>query len=71
MMITPEQRLALLLRHTDAFMAHWQGTKSFDLMKKFFKVYVSGWDGAAQLRARLMETKNAEQVRKIVEGVNA
>lgn len=63
---TPAERLRLLLAHTDAWVAHWGGIKSFDLMKKFYKVYVSGWDGAAHLRAKLMEAHDAETVRSIV-----
>lgn len=63
---TPHERLQLLLMHTDAWVRRWNGVKSFDLMKKFYKVYVSGWPGAAHLRAQLMEQKSAEQVRAIV-----
>ncbi len=63
---TPHERLHLLLTHTNAWMRQWGGVKSFDFMKKFYKVYVSGWPGAANLRAQLMEQKGAEQVRAIV-----
>ena len=63
---TPHERLHLLLTHTDAWMRQWNDVKSFDLMKKFYKVYVSGWPGAAHLRAQLMEQKSAQQVRTIV-----
>ncbi len=63
---TPQERLQLLLMHTDAWTRQWGGVKSFDLMKRFYKVYVSGWPGAAALRLQLMETKSAEEVRAIV-----
>lgn len=63
---TPHERLDLLLKHTEAWLAQWDGVKSFDLMKKFYKVYASGWPGAAHLRAQLMEVKTAEQVRTLV-----
>jgi hypothetical protein len=36
-------------------------------MKKFFKVYCSGWPGAADLRAKLMESTTADQVRSTVQ----
>lgn len=65
---TPRERLHLLLTHTDAWIAQWDGIKSFDLMKKFYKVYASGWPGAANLRAKLMESKTAHETRLIVEG---
>ncbi len=64
---TPRERLELLLKHTDAWLAQWNGVKSFDLMKKFYKVYASGWPGAAHLRGQLMEAKTAEQVRTLVQ----
>jgi tRNA-dihydrouridine synthase len=67
----PRERLELLLLHTDAWVKQWGGVKSFDLMKKFYKVYVSGWPGAAALRAQLMEARDAETVREIVSEVRA
>jgi len=30
-------------------------------MKKHFKAYISGWDGAKDLRVRLMDTSSAEE----------
>lgn len=64
--VRPWEKLKLLLEHIDLWEKQWNGIKSFDLMKKFFKMYVSGWNGAAKLRAQLMETKSADQVRAIV-----
>ncbi len=40
--------------------------KNFDVMKKHFKAYASGFDGAKELRIQLMETENADEVKKIV-----
>ncbi len=75
---TPEERLTVMLEHTKLFQktfcgkigkngAHSEkGLKNFAVMKKHFKAYVSGWDGAKELRVKLMETENASQVDKIV-----
>ncbi len=41
--------------------------KSFSIMKKHYKAYVNGFDGAADLRAELMSAANAEQVSTIVD----
>jgi nifR3 family TIM-barrel protein len=41
--------------------------KNFDIMKKHFKAYCSGFDDAKELRIKLMETKNAGEVRRMVE----
>ncbi len=64
--ISISDRLALLLRHTLLFKELWSDTKSFELMKKFYKVYVSGWDGAKELRTHLMNAKDEKQVEEIV-----
>ena len=36
-------------------------------MKKHFKAYVSGFDGAKELRMELMETNNSKEVQVIIE----
>ncbi len=57
--ITQKEKLAALLEHTDLFMKLLGDIKSFAIMKKHYKAYVNGWDGAKELRARLMETTSA------------
>jgi len=41
-------------------------TKNFAIMKKHFKAYVKDFPGAAPLRAKLMEAKNASEVKAII-----
>ncbi len=41
--------------------------KNFDVMKKHYKAYVIGFDGAKELRMELMEAKDAAEVRCITE----
>ena len=41
--------------------------KSFAIMKKHYKAYVNGWDGAKELRTKLMETKDAKEVEEIAQ----
>lgn len=62
---TLEERLSVLVEHTKLYeelLPH----KSFSIMKKHYKAYVSGFDGAAELRAELMGASNANEVEKIV-----
>lgn len=40
--------------------------KRFDVMKKHYKAYASGFDGAKELRIELMATKSANDVEQIV-----
>ena len=42
------------------------GVKNFSVMKKHYKAYANGFDGAKELRTKLMETKNAKEVENIV-----
>lgn len=63
---TPEERLNILAEHTTLFEKKFKGIKSFAVMKKHFKAYVSGWDGAKELRNQLMETNSAKEVRKVI-----
>lgn len=63
---TREERLSRLSQHLELWEAQWNGVKSLDLMKKFMKVYVSGWPGAAELRARLMECRTGDEIRNLI-----
>lgn len=58
--------LQLLLDHTKLFTDHWGKTKNFEIMKKFFKVYVAGFPGAGNLRAQLMLTKDYYEVETLI-----
>lgn len=65
------QRIGILLRHLELYENEWganpRGVKKFDILKKFFKIYISDFDGAAELRAKLMETKSTQEVKEIIE----
>jgi len=73
---TPEQRLKILAEHAKLFEKAYGGTslgkrgkkrlKNFDVMKKHFKAYVHGWDGAKELRVKLMATKNVKEVVSVI-----
>lgn len=59
------ERLRVLAEHTKLFqelLPH----KNFAIMKKHYKAYVKGFDGAAELRAELMEASDAEAVEDVV-----
>jgi nifR3 family TIM-barrel protein len=61
-----EERLRVMVEHTKLFeelLPH----KSFAIMKKHYKSYVSGFDGAADLRSELMIANDADEVSTIVE----
>lgn len=62
--VPAQERLRVLVEHAQLFeelLPH----KSFAIMKKHFKAYVQGFDGAKELREKLMESGSAEQVAAI------
>jgi tRNA-dihydrouridine synthase len=63
---TPQERLGRLSQHLELWEKQWERVKSLDLMKKFIKVYVSGWAGAADLRARMMECRTGDEIRNLI-----
>lgn len=58
---TPDikEKLSVLIEHIRLFDEKLGSFKNFAIMKKHFKSYVSGFDGAADLRAKLMEAEDA------------
>ena len=65
---TPDlkEKLTVMVEHTKAF-AELLPHKNFAIMKKHYKAYVNGFDGAAELRHTLMEAKDADEVGEITE----
>ncbi len=60
------ERLRVMLEHTKLFEELLGDIKSFAIMKKHYKAYVNGWDGAKELRVKLMETNTVAEVEIIV-----
>lgn len=64
---TLTQRLSLLSDHVTLFNTTWQGKKPFQILKKFFKVYLSGFEGAQAIRNKFMDTSNVEEALQLCE----
>jgi nifR3 family TIM-barrel protein len=62
----PREKLKVLIEHTNLYNELLGDIKSFALMKKHFKAYVTGWDGAKDLRTTLMDAENAQETEKII-----
>ncbi|MCC7543545.1 tRNA-dihydrouridine synthase [bacterium] len=61
-------RIAALLRHLELFEQTWtDGEKRFEPLKRFFKIYIQGFDGAAEMRNQLMVCKDIVQARGILD----
>ncbi len=68
------EKLERMVRHTELFETTYRSNagrgeriKNFDVMKKHYKAYCSGFDGAKELRIALMEAKDAAAVKEITE----
>jgi len=64
---TPEERLTLLWKHAKLFTDTWTTEKNFAILKRFFKIYTSDFYGAANIRAKLMETNAIEDVKYVLD----
>jgi len=64
---TPEERIALLWKHVKLFHQTWKDKKNFAILKRFFKIYINNFAGAADLRAKLMTTNSLDEVRKALQ----
>ncbi len=62
---TTQQKTRVLLEHTKLFSKIFTDKKNFSVMKKHFKAYISGFEGAKELRIKLMETQNAKEVENL------
>ena len=65
-----QELIKLLNYHLDLF-DHYQPTlgRPFETLKRFFKIYIRDFDGAKELREKLMHTKNTSEVRQILEEI--
>jgi tRNA-dihydrouridine synthase len=58
-----EKRLTTLLKHLQLYEAAWGNTRPFPILKRFFKIYISDFRGAAELRKELMDNNSFEEAR--------
>ena len=59
--ILPRDKLDVLVEHTRLFeelLPH----KNIAILKKHYKAYVAGWDGAKELRIKLMAARNTDEI---------
>ena len=66
---TQAQMLAIMADHIKLHIATWGDNKSYEPLKKFYKLYINNFAGSAKLRAQFMETKNTKEALKLIENV--
>ena len=65
-----EELLALLNYHLDLFDSYQPILgRPFETLKRFFKIYIRDFDGAKELREKLMHTTDTDEVRQLLEKI--
>lgn len=64
-----QERLGLLREHLRLWEETWGENKSFAVMKKYVKVYVRDFVGAAELRSNLMSCRTGDEMRKALDAI--
>lgn len=64
--VSIEERLSTMVEHSFLF-SEILPHKNFAIMKKHYKAYCNGFDGAKELRMKLMETNNPQEVQLLTE----
>ena len=57
------QALLVLARH----FTELSPSKHYAILKKHFKAFISGWDGAGELRSRLMQTNSLTELEEVLQ----
>jgi tRNA-dihydrouridine synthase len=64
------QRIEVLKIHLGLWEKIWGTQKPYSVLKKYFKIYISGFNGASKIRAKMMETNSIEEVRGLLTEIN-
>ncbi|HEY6915041.1 MAG TPA: tRNA-dihydrouridine synthase [Paludibacter sp.] len=64
--ISMEMRIDLLIKHITLYDKTWGKTQNFNVLKRFFKIYLNGFDGAAHWRDKLMHTHSCDEALKVI-----
>ncbi len=62
-------KVTLMKEHAILYRETWGETKNFNNVKKFAKTYITGFDGAAEARNRLMETQGYDDFIDVLESM--
>lgn len=65
--VTVGEKLAVMIEHTALFEELLGEHKNVAIMKKHYKAYVNGFDGAKELRVELMEAPDLAAIKQTVE----
>jgi tRNA-dihydrouridine synthase len=65
--MSKEERIRLLVRHIELHQQTYpNGERPFNPLKKFAKIYISNFDGASELRDKIMHTNTVEEALELL-----
>ncbi len=64
--LSVSEKCDLLLRHFHLFIEIWGNTKKFVILRRFFKIYLSEFEGASDAREMIMRVENPDEVVNVV-----
>lgn len=64
--VSMNERLNTLQEHIKLFELAWGDTRHFAILRRFFKIYLSDFRGASELRQRMMETNNFQETYELI-----
>lgn len=66
-----KERLSLLKTHVELFETVWKDKKNFSILKKYVKIYVSGFDGASEQRENIMKTSTTREMLSCIDTIES
>ena len=64
--ISMKMRINLLTKHIKLYDLTWGKTQNYNVLKRFFKIYLNGFQGAAHWRDQLMHTKSCDEALEVI-----
>jgi tRNA-dihydrouridine synthase len=66
---TTQDLFSLMRQHIQLFSETWGSGKNYATLKKYFKIYIKGFDGASEIRDRVMQTNTPEESLSILDTI--
>jgi len=67
--ISMQMRIDLLVKHITLYDHTWKDKGNFNVLKRFFKIYFNGFEGAAHWRDQLMHCKNCGEALEVIKRI--
>jgi nifR3 family TIM-barrel protein len=60
------EQIAWALRHLNRYRKEYEGKRNYEILKKFFKIYIFHFPGADELRDKIMQTHDYDSATKLL-----